>query len=239
MKTKISNIFLIFLLITCSPLIFAQSPYHRNNYDHSYSINNYLVSDYERKLSSDFIRMDSLISTSVQGTSSKLIFQYNENNKITEWVLLYNNGSVWNNSLKNNMFYNNQGNLITEINLGWHINDWDSLYRINYDYENGMLSQSVFQNLNNNSWENSSRKNYVYDTNQNLSNTITERWINNNWQNWLSVTNYYSLQNKKDSILFHPWANNDWQNDRKTLFYYSENQIDLDSLIAKSWTGLS
>ena len=239
MKTIINYIFSIFLSIICSSLIFAQSPYHRNNYDNSYSINNYLVSDYELKLSSDFIRMDSLISTSVQGTSSKFLFQYNENNKITEWLYLFNIGSGWYNSLKNNLYYDVQNNLITEINLGWSINDWDSLYRINYSYEKGMLSQSVFQSYNNNSWENSTRDNYVYDTNQNLSNTLTESWINNNWQNRWLITNYYSLQNKRDSILFQTWLNGDWQNNKKTVFYYSENQIDLDSLVAKSWNGIS
>jgi hypothetical protein len=239
MKTKIRPIFLIFLVIICSSLIIAQSSYHRNNYDHSYSINDYLDSDYEQKLSANFIRMDSLISTSVHGWSSKILFQYNENNKITEWLMLDNFGLGWENSLKNNLFYDNQNNLIIEINFGWYINDWDSLYRNNYSYENGMLSQSVFQNYNNNFWENSSRDNYVYDTNQNLSNTLTEIWINNNWQNKWLRTNYYSLQNKRDSILFQTWVNNDWQNDKKTVFYYSENQIDLDSLVASSWNGSS
>ena len=95
MKTKINHILLIFLLIVCSSLILAQSPYHRNNYDHSYSINNYLVPDFEQKLSLDFIRMDSLISTSVQGTSLKFLFQYNENNKMTEWLSPDNFGSGW------------------------------------------------------------------------------------------------------------------------------------------------
>ena len=114
------------------------------------------------------------------------------------------------------------------------------LYReLNYSYEMGMLSQSVFQDYNNNSWENSSRSNYVYDQNHNLSSTLTESWIDNNWQNWLLVTNYYSSQNKRDSILFQTWENNDWQNDKKTIPYYSENQIDIDSLVAKSWNGLS
>ncbi len=239
MKIKIILIFLLFLVIVCPSLIFAQSPYYRNYSNHSFSINNYLVSDYEQKLSSDFIRMDSLISTSVQGTSSKFLFQYNENNKITEWLILDNFGSGWDNSIKNDLFYDNQNNLITEINLGWYINDWDSLSRINYSYENGMLSQSVFQSYNNNSWENSSRSNYEYDTNQNLLITLTEDWINNNWQNWLLVSNYYSVQNKRDSILFQTWVNNDWQNDKKTVFYYSENQVDLDSLVVSSWNGIS
>lgn len=239
MKIKIINIFLIFFLIVCPSLIFAQSPYHRNYSNHSLSINDYLVSDYELKLSSDFIRMDSLISNSIQGTGSKFLFQYNENNKITEWLNLVNFSSGWDNSLKNNLFYDNQNNLITEINFGWYINDWDSLSRIIYSYETGMLSQSVHQVYNNTSWEDRTRYSYVYDQNQNLSSTLIESWINNNWQNSFLITNYYSSQNKRDSILFQTWLNSDWQNDKKTVFYYSANQIDLDSLIAKSWNGLA
>ena len=239
MKTKIINVFSIFLVIICSSLIFAQSLYNRNNSGHSISVNDYLVSNYERELSLDFIRIDSLITTSVQGTGLKFLFRFNENNKMTEWLILDNFGSGWYNSIKNNLFYDNQNNLITEINLGWYINDWDSLYRINYSYEMGMLSQSVFQDYNNNSWENSSRSTYVYDQNQNLSSTLTEIWVNNDWQNKWLTTNYYSLQNKKDSILFLTWVNNDWQNDKKTIYYYSENQIDIDSIVVRSWNGTS
>jgi len=239
MKTKIIFIYLILFLIVCSSLIFAQSPYHRDYSNHTFSINDYLVSVYEQKLSSDFIRLDSLISSSVQGTSSKILFQYNENNKITESLILDNFGSGWENSIKDKYFYNTHNNLITEINLGWYINEWDSLSRINYSYVNGMLSQSVFQNYINNYWENLSRNNYEYDANQNISIALTEDWIKNTWQNRSLVTNYYALQNKRDSILFQTFVNNDWQNDKKTIFYYSENQIDLDSIVASSWNGLS
>lgn len=239
MKIKIFYIFLMFFLIVCKSLIFAQSPFHKNNSSHSLSISDYLFLSNEAALRSDFIRLDSLISTSVQGTGAKHLFLYNENNKMAEWLSLFKIGSGWENSLKNSFFYDDQNNLITEINFGWYINDWDSLSRINYSYDNGMLSQSVFQNYNTNYWENSSRCNYEYDANQNLAITLTEDWINNNWQNWLLVTNYYSLQNKRDSILFQTWVNNDWQNDKKTIFYYSENQIDLDSIVVSSWNGLS
>ena len=239
MRTRINSIIPILLLFICSSLIFAQSPFHKNNSNHSFSINDYLFPNNESALRSDFVRLDSLISTSVQGTGSKYLFQYNGNNKMAECLSLFDTGTGWENSFKNSFFYDNQNNMITEINFGWYINDWDSLSRINYSYENEMLSQSVFQNHNNNYWENSSRQNYEYDANQNLSITLTEEWINNNWQNWLLVTNYYSLGNKKDSILFQTWMNNDWQNDKKTFYYYSENQIDLDSIIVKSWNGLS
>jgi len=239
MKIYIRSIFTILLLFIFSSLIFAQSHYHRNYSNHSLSINDYLVLDYEQKLSSDFIRMDSLISTSIQGTSSKFLFQYTENNKISEWLILHNLGSGWENSSKDNFFYDNQNNLITEINLGWYINDWDSLSRIIYSYENGILSQSVFQRYNNNSWENLDRYNYLYNQNQNLLTTLIEGWINNKWQYNLLITNYYSSQNRRDSILFQRWLNSDWQNDKKTFFYYSANQIDLDSIVVKSWNGLS
>lgn len=238
MKIIFIFIFIFFFATVCPTLIFAQTPYHRNHSKSSFYINDYLISNYVQKISSDFIRLDSLISTSVQGTSSKFLFQYNENNKITEWLILNNSGSGWENSLKYNLLYDNQNNLITEINLGWYINDWDSLSLIKYSYDNGMLSQSVFQNYNNNYWQNSSRRNYEYDVNQNLSFTLTEYWINNNWQNVLLVTNYYSLQNKRDSVLFQSWVNNVWKNDNKTIFYYSENQIDLDSIVVSSWNGL-
>lgn len=239
MKIQITSIFTILFVIICSSLIFAQSSYYRNNYLKSYSVTDYLVSEHEQKLNSDFIRLDSLISASVQGISSKFSFQYNNNSKMSEWLIQDNHGSGWENYIKNNLFYDNQNNLVTEINLGWSTNHWDTLSRANYSYENGMLSYSVRQIYYNNFWENSSRENYEYGTSKNLLNTLSEDWVNNNWQNWLFVTNYYSFQNQRDSILFQTWLNNGWQNDKKTVFYYSENQIDLDSIVVKSWNGFS
>ena len=126
MSTKTIYVSSIFLVIICSSLISAQSPYHLNNFNRSFSINDYLISEYGLHSDSDFVKMDSLIATSVQGIRSKHLFQYNENNKMIEWLILDNFGSGWDNSFKNNLFYDNQNNLVTEINLGWSVNDWDS-----------------------------------------------------------------------------------------------------------------
>ena len=242
MVELIQKYFFIILVIICSTQLLSQSLNNQKYYpdnSHPFSSSDYFFSNYEIKVSADFIRMDSIITNSVQGSSSKHLFQYNENNKISEWLILGNIGSGWFNSYLNNLVYDEQGNLITEIHLNWNINKWDSSSRINYSYEMGTLSQSVFQVYTNNSWDNWTRFNYVYDTNQNLLTTLDESWINNEWQNSLLISNYYSIQNKKDSILFQTWVNNEWQNDKMTLFYYNENEIDLDSLVVKSWTGSS
>ena len=166
MNKKVGYIILIFVLTVYSSLIIAQSPYHQNNFltsNHSLSINDYSVSDYKTKSSSNFIRMDSIISTSVQGSGLKHIFRYNANNKITEWLILGNFGSGWFNNYINNLIYDNQNNLITEINLDWNGTAWDSSSRIKYSYKTGMLSQSVFQIYVNNSWTNLTQRCNIYE----------------------------------------------------------------------------
>lgn len=236
----IKNFSIIFILLI-SPNFLSQSVNHTKFYpavDSTISYHDYF-SNYIPKTNSLFIRMDSIVTQSIQGQGSKLLFQYYDNNKIKEWLNLFNDGSGWYNSSKRERYYDEQNNLITQINLDWNIDHWDSSSRINYSYEEGMLYQSVFQVYDNNYWENRTRKNYEYDQNQNLSITLSERWINNNWQNDLLVTNFYSLENRRDSILFQTWENNNWQNFTKTAFYYSENQIDVDSIIAKTWDGIS
>lgn len=238
MKTQISSILSLVLAIFYSSLLFSQSPYHPNKYNDPFTINDYLIYEDHSKPTTDFIRLDSLITTKVQYTSGKILFQYNNNNKISEYLSSGSYGSGYDTSYKFIRYYDSQNNLTTELGLDWNNTKWDSSSRNIYSYKTGMLSQSVFQ-VYNNSWENLSRYNYIYDQEQNLSTVLIESWVNNNWQNKYLITYYYSLQNKKDSIIFQMWENNDWQNTNKTIYYYSENQIDLDSIVAKSWNGLS
>lgn len=239
MNKPISKYYIIIFILIISPYLLSQSFNHKKYYPAfklPLSYNDYLFSNYVLKTNTELIRMDSIITHSIQGSSLKLLFQYNDNNKIKEWLILGNNGSGWSNSDKHEMYYDEQGNLITGINLDWNINEWDSASRIDYSYNIGMLSQSVFQIYKNNAWTNLTRSNYTYDSNNNLLTRQVESWNNDKWQNNNLIT-YYSTQNKNDSILFQSWVNNDWQNDKKTVFYYSNNAIDLDSLIAKSWDG--
>jgi len=241
MKTKIIYVSSILLVIIYSSPMFAQSPFHINHSDNSSSINDYFIPHYEPTLNSEIIKIDSLISISVQGNRHKVLFQYNDNNKIKEWsVLGYSDfDPSWSIIDKHERHYDEQGNLITEFLLDWYLDEWDSTSRSDYSYEMGMLSQSVDKNYNNNSWENRTRYNYVYDQNHNLTTELVERWVDKKWQNRWLFTDYYSLKDKRDSSLFQTWVNGGWQNDRKTVYYYSENQIDLDSLVLKSWDGVS
>jgi hypothetical protein len=231
MSKRISEYFFILFLIILSPQLSSQS---FNEYKYYADSNNpattkyYLFTDQRIKASADLIKMDSIITNSIQGSGSKHLFQHNENNKITEWLVLGNAGSGWFNSWKHNLFYDEQDNLITEIHLGWYLNEWDSLSRLDYIYDIGIVAQRIFQIYENNSWENWGRSNYTYDLNKNVLNTLNEIWINNDWQNDMLITNHYSTQNKKDSILFQMWVNNEWQNDKKTIFYYNGNEIDID-----------
>lgn len=230
---------LLLLVMLCSSLSFAQKTHLKKYSNHSFLIDEYLVPDYKSKSYQDFIRMDSLISISIYGNGTKFFFYYNDRNKISELLISENSGSGWGNSLRNNLIYDSLNRLKQEINLGWHVNKWDTLSRINYSYESGLLVNEVFQIYENMTWLNSTRGNYVYDTSQTLSHYFVEKWTNNNWYNWFLSTYYSSLPSRVDSILFQTWSNDEWQKDKKTNFFYSGNQIDLDSLVVSLWDGLS
>ncbi len=97
---------------------------------------------------------------------------------------------------------------------------------------NGNPLQLIHQTYNGNSWVNSSRTSFKYDSKGNIDSAVTEYWQNN-----LLVKYFYSEQNIKDSLLFHKWSDSCWTNDAKTTFYY-KNKSGLDSTVSKIWQGI-
>lgn len=231
----------IFSLI-CLNISIAQTHYYLFNKSdrQHYSIrDNYLPPKNLTQSSTNSIKLDSLISTSVQGSGHKLIFQYNENAKISEWLLLFNMGFGWEKDLNYYRVYDLNNNLICEIELGWssYSNSWDSLSRHNYFYDGGKLFYSEFQFFDEGQWINWDRDYYGFDEFGNLIGILSQNWVDNKWQYRYSTSYYYT--NKLDSILFQTMDSGIWRNEWKTIFYYKENEIDLDSAVGKSWNGTS
>lgn len=220
--------------------IFSQSPGYRkfNPYNkYPYSDDDYFYPNNKSNISSDFIRLDSLITNSIQGSGHKLIFHYNENAKISDWLTLFNFGEGWENVFNNKRYFDLNNNLICEIELAWssNSNNWDSLHRQTYFYDEGNLFYSDRQFFQEGQWINLARYYYSFDENGNLIDMLFQNWSDNKWQYRNLVSYYYT--NKLDSTLLQSWDGVMWQNYWKTIFYYKENEIDLDSLVAKKWTG--
>jgi hypothetical protein len=181
------------------------------------------------------IRMDSIITFSTQGSTSKHLFAYNKSGKMTELLSIGNNGTGWDKSLKYNFIYNDDENLIAEIVCGWNTDRWDSLDRITYSYDSlGNREQSMFQIFSENNWVNRSHTSYEYDTDGNIIELQIKDWKNDQWYNSNLASCFYTPFGEIDFILFQTWGGYDWQNYSKSIFYYNLSQ-SLDSLVLKIW----
>ena len=188
----------------------------------------------------DILRMDSIITSSIQGGSLKVLFEYNINGDITEQLILDNVGNGWFKSWLDYFYYEGNGNLIQVIGLGWNTSLWDTLYRINYTYSpQGKIIQYIFQEYSDVSWVNVTRHTFEYDSSGNETVLLLEEWQGGNWHNKFLFNSYYSDLNLRDSLLVEIWDNTEWQNYFKTNFYYSIQNNFLESFIAKIWTGSS
>ena len=138
-------------------------------------------------------RMDSIIANSVSGNSSKLLFEYDENDNFKDQIVLTKtSGTEWEFYSKYEYFYDGTQNLVLRLDFGWNQNEWDTLARLNYEYnEQGLISQSIYQLFTSNSWENSKRTTYQYDSFENQIQKLIERW-DNGWENQYLDVNYFS-----------------------------------------------
>lgn len=82
---------------------------------------------------SDYIQLDSLITSNLDGYESKHSFKYNENNRLVEWL--------WNSGWKDQYVYNESNNLVTKISLELNNAKWDTLARINFFYIGNKISE--------------------------------------------------------------------------------------------------
>lgn len=220
--------------------LWTRSKLHPNSVNQSqnavYSIP---VKNVKRKFD-DIIRMDSIITSSIQGGSMKVLFEYNIDGNITEQLILGNIGNGWFNSWLDYFYYDGKGNLVREISLGWHNTHWDTLTRINYSYNpQGLIFQYVFQDYTNESWNNVTRSTFEYDSSGNENVFLSEKWQDGNWNNNMWFNSYYSDLNLRDSLLVHIWDSIGWQNYSKTFFNYNELTNFLDYFVVVIWTGNS
>ncbi len=220
--------------------LWARSKLHRNSDN---QLQNAVFSIPVKNVNSNFddiLRMDSIITSSIQGGSMKVLFEYNIDGDITEQLILSNIGNGWFKSWLDYFYYDGNGNIVQNISLGWHNSHWDSLARINYTYNpQGEIFQYVFQDYTNENWNNVTRRTFEYDSSGNEAISLSEEWQDGNWNNKMLFNSYYSDLNLRDSLLVHIWDNIEWQNYSKTFFHYNGLTNFLDYLVAVIWTGTS
>ncbi|MCZ6702306.1 MAG: hypothetical protein O6940_04615, partial [Ignavibacteria bacterium] len=260
MRKYIFNIVNLFSLLSFFMLLPTEAQVHRNlysnnengyinwvkSYSHLNSINQLQNAIFSIPVTNanskfdDILRMDSLITSSVQGGSFKVLFEYNFDGYITEQLILSDVGNSWFNSFLHYFYYDENGTLVQEIHLGWNTSHWDTLSQISYTYNlQGVIFQYVFQGYTKDNWVNVMRHTFEYDSSRNETVSLLEEWQGGNWHNKFLFNSYYSDLNLRDSLLVQIWDNTEWQNYSKTNLYYNIQNNFLESFIAKIWTGSS
>jgi len=182
------------------------------------------------------LKMDSIMTTSVLGGSTKNIFQYDNNDKVTEWVCyLEDNFDNWENYYKHDYVYDSTANLITDFLLDWSGSEWDSSSRTDYYYRDGQLSGYITQNnFTETGWENFTRNTIKYNTTGDIKSDLMEEYINDRWEYKFLLSYFYSCTNR--NTLLQTWVNNTWQDSLNNDFFYN-GQGDLDSVVTRKWDG--
>ncbi|MGE5498030.1 MAG: T9SS type A sorting domain-containing protein [Syntrophothermus sp.] len=181
------------------------------------------------------IKLDSIITTSIEGESIKLSFHH-DNYFTSSYIVQNLAGSNWQNYDKWQNIFDKDNHLINKFCLRWNTNKWDSLLQSKYFYNpDGKIDKSLFMEYTGYGWSNISRTKYEYDSDR-INKIIIEKWKNKYWEKDLLMLYCNSYSNTEDSVIFQKWNNNKWMNIDKTVYYYKIDH-NLDSFVVSSWKG--
>lgn len=146
----------------------------------------------------------------------ELSFTYNSANKIEQVVEKRLNGGF---TLENNerKTYTYSGNEIATYELEvWNSSSsaWDKVIRLEYTYVAGTdkLASELEYEWANNTWQNSKRTNYTYDSRDNLTEVLTEKWNNSSqqYENSKKETWVYNIDDLPLKLSRQTWTGNGW-----------------------------
>lgn len=162
---------------------------------------------------------------------SKTLMEYNEYGELTLYAQ-YTWSQQWTGSFKNEIDYDENGNMLHEIISAWDQNtsQWvlNHKYEYTYNSNNNMLSEFSYNwDLNNNTWINSYKKIYTYNSGNLLILTIRSFWDSNN-NTWVySYKNEYSYDAAGNLILHYEYdwdfIGNVWKNSKKDEYTYDSD----------------
>lgn len=95
---------------------------------------------------------------------------------------------------------------------------------------NNNRTHYITQILNNNNWENSKQKVYIYDSNNNLINTLFQNWNGTEWVNAELNTYTYDSNNNRTIHQNQKWDQSDWINNTLVEYTYDSNNNPINIL---------
>ena len=173
--------------------------------------------------------------TVVIDNSQRFTYTYDNNGNLLTELEEYWKDNAWVNYWRLSYTYGNSGNLVTELVELWTINSWGNDMRQTYTYDNsGNLLIHLYELWSNNTWMNSHRNTYNYDNNGNLLTHLEEVWMSNAWVN--SWRYIYTNDNSGNILikLDERWTNNQWVNSGRTAYSY-DNNSNMLTLLIEQW----
>jgi len=168
---------------------------------------------------------------------SKYSYTYDSRNNLLRMLVEdKKDDNTWVNNRKEIMTYDENDNLLTQLNQAWNQNTqkWgnSTLNTYTYDSNNNRLTRFI-QTPYNNAWKNFSQYTYTYDSNNNILTDLYQTWANDN-SGWIDRVlysyTYYSDNNRKTKL----YENFTTSGKEETAYTYDINNNLINQLI-KTW----
>lgn len=167
---------------------------------------------------------------------------YNQSgNILTKFHKKYNWSNYdWTN-YRDTYTYDQNGNILIELNEEWWVISWPTKRRYTYTYDPNGKKKSKLSEFwqDNNHWQNHERFTYTYDQNTSQSTEFIEKWIDGTIKQWVnSYLNTYSYDINGDLVskLCKIWADDQWVNYFRNIYSYDENREKLTDM-QDSWSS--
>lgn len=133
--------------------------------------------------------------------SVKYVYSYNTSNLLTRVETLIWTGTTYQNSIQKDYFYNNDNDLIETIQLQYSYGTWINFERFEMTYLTPGLLKSVRTYIGNyNTWDPYREEEFVYDSNNNITQKIYSLWPSNTQSPIFTHREFFSHDNN------HPYA---------------------------------
>ncbi|WP_175455640.1 T9SS type A sorting domain-containing protein [Winogradskyella thalassocola] len=178
--------------------------------------------------------------------SSRTSNTFNEDCFPIETLQQVDLGGVLINSIFITTSYNDNNQPILMIAQLWNsnTNSWNNLFKEDYTYSGGNLTELLTSVWVNNTWQQSEKKTSTYSGSENLLiNSITEEWVtsSNSWEN--DEREVYSYEVYSCSVFFistieiQDWNGTSWENDAREVYSYANCLIA--TLESQDWDGFN
>lgn len=171
---------------------------------------------------------------------NKTIYTYDNNDNLTETLILIWDGSNWINSQKSNQFFNSSNQYISGISYVWNniTNQWVNGAKDTVIYTSPNTSLSIYYTWfpANNTWKYNTKKINVYDVNTMLLEQFIYQVWNDQLSTWINqnkVQYGYDAQQNTVSVITYSWNNlfSQWINLSKEEYSFnSENYKSIEKI---------